>query len=158
MTDKSKLTDDELRDYLSKGIPQSQIAALYRVTPQAVSKRVKLLDKRSAVTAAAVSTAAEAVVSMWDTRAAAEENYQRCLMLLSECENPTERTRAIAEIRQHIQFGLQVIETLYTVQETKEFMNEVLDVIGQVDADARDTILRRLAEKRSLRAAFLPRG
>ena len=154
MAAKAKLSDDDLRDYLSKGIPQTQIAALCRVSAQAISQRVKALEARAA--AKAPLHAVRAASSMWDTRTAAEENYQRCLALLSDCENATERTRALAEIRQHLQFGMQVIETLYTVQETKDFMTEVLEVIGQIDPDARDTILRKLSEKRALRAAFLP--
>ena len=154
MAAKLILTDEQLRDYLDKGIPQAQIARLCRVSPAAVSQRVKALEKKAA--AKAPIHAVLAVASMWDTRTAAEENYQRCINLLEDCENAAERTRALAEIRQHLQFGMQVIETLYTVQETKDFMTEVLEVIGQIDPDARDTILRKLSEKRALRAAFLP--
>ena len=156
MAAKLSLTDEELRDYLSNGVPQAQIARLCRVSPAAVSQRVKAMEKRAAAKAPPHATLA--VASMWDTRAAAEENYQRCLLLLTDCENATERTRALAEIRQHLQFGMQVLETLYTVQETQDFMTEVLDVIGRIDNEARDTILRQLAEKRALRAAFLPHG
>ena len=154
MARQAKLSDDDLRDYLAKGIPQAQIAALCRVSAQAISQRVKLLETRAA--AKAPLHAVRAAASMWDTRAAAEENYQRCLTLLDDCESPTERTRALGEIRQHLMFGMQVIETLYTVQETKDFMAEVLNVIGQIDKNARDTILRKLSENRALRAAFLP--
>ena len=149
-----RLTDDDLRDYLSKGIPQTQIAALCRVSDAAISKRVKKLEVKASAKAPVHTVLA--LSSMWDTRTAADENYQRCLLLLDECENAGERVRALAEIRQHLQFGMQVIETLYTVQEIKDFMAEVLDVIGQIDKNARDTILRKLTEKRALRAAFLP--
>ena len=156
MAGKLNLTDADLRDYLSKGIPQKQIASLCRVSESAISQRVKTLDRKATQSSVAISVARTTVSSMWDTRTAAEENYQRCLALLNDCENASERTRALAEIRQHLQFGMQVIETLYTVQETKDFMTEVLEVIGQIDPDARDTILRKLSEKRALRAAFLP--
>ncbi len=153
---KAELTEHELRDLLDKGIPQNQIAALYRISPAAVSKRVKSMTAKGIHTAVVIGKAEAAVSSMWDTRTAAEENYKRCLALIDECETATERTRVLAEIRQHLQFGMQVIETLYTVQETKDFMAEVLAVIGEIDPDARNTILRRLSEKRALRAAFLP--
>ena len=156
MAGKLNLTDADLRDYLSKGIPQKQIASLCRVTESAISQRVKTLERKATQSSLAISVAQTTVSSMWDTRTAADENYQRCLLLLDECENAGERVRALAEIRQHLQFGMQVIETLYTVQEIKDFMAEVLDVIGQIDKNARDTILRKLTEKRALRAAFLP--
>ena len=156
MAGKGVLSDDELRDYLDKGVTQSHIASLLHVTPQAIHNRVKGMETKLAKTSAAVAIVATTVTSMWDTKNAAEQNYQRCLDLLDECETATERTRVLGEIRQHLQFGVQVVETLFTVQETKDFMNEVLDVIGQLDPDARNTIIRRLAEKRTLRSVFLP--
>ena len=56
----------------------------------------------------------------------------------------------------HIDLGLRVMESLYTMQEVKAFMDEVLDEIGSMEPESRARILRRLAEKRTLRAAFLP--
>ena len=152
----SKLTEDDLKDLLEKGVPQGHIARLYNVSQAYVSHRMKMMEQRLTKTSMAVAVVATTVTSMWDTKNAAEQNYQRCLDLLDECETATERTRVLGEIRQHLQFGVQVVETLFTVQETKDFMNEVLDVIGQLDPDARNTIIRRLAEKRTLRSVFLP--
>lgn len=149
-----RISDEDLRELLYNGIPQEQIAALARCSPQAICQRVKSLEKKAA--ACAPAEAVQAVASMFDTREAADQNYRRCLALLDECETAADKRAALGEIRMHLQFGMQVLETLYTVQATQNFMKEVLNVIGEVDPDARDTILARLSEKRSLRAAFLP--
>jgi predicted transcriptional regulator len=155
----SKLSDDVLRDYVTNGFTQKQIAALCGVTEAAISKRVKILDKRAA--AKTPARVLEAHASLWNVREATEENYQRCLALLAAMETdeeakPGDKVRALGEVRQHLQFAMSVLETLYAVTETQAFMEEVLNVLGECDPVARQKVLSRLAEKRALRAAFLP--
>ena len=155
MARQAALSDEDLRDYLSKGIPQTQIARLCHVSESAISQRVKKFE--TAVAAKAPQNVVRAVNSLWDIRAAAEENYARCIELLAECEgDPFNKRLAIAEIRQHLQFAMKILETLYAAQETQAFMDEVLNVLDECDPGKRKQILSRLAEKRTVRAAILP--
>lgn len=156
MAGKGRMSDAELRDYLDKGLTQTRIALMYDCTVSAIHQRVKSMELKATKTSVAVSGVTSTVTSMWNTKDAAEQNYQRCLDLLDDCDCASDRVRVLSEIRQHLQFGVHVVETLFTVQETKDFMTEVLSVIGQLDPDARNTIIKRLSEKRTLRSVFLP--
>ena len=159
MARESKLSDDDLKDLLEKEIPQKQIAALYHISEAAVSKRVKsmTLKQERAALATVPEHVMKAVASVWDTKAALDENYQRVLALLDDsCETAGDKLRAVAEIRQHMQFAMQVLETLYTIQETQAFMDEVMAVLDECEPGVRQKILHRLREKRSVRSAFYP--
>lgn len=147
-----RLTDAELRDLLDKGIPQAQIAKLYHVSPQYVSKRVKTLDKRAAARSAPQS--AQAAGSMWQARSAAQANYDGLMSLLEKCETVREEIQIRAEIRAHIAFGVQSLDALYNAEDAEAFQNEVLQVLDDTEPGSRQKILDRLREKRPLREAF----
>lgn len=151
---KKKLTDEALRILLDANNTQSYIAREYGVTKQYVSQRVKRLERGAAVRA--VPVAARAVESLWDTKAAADANYARLIAIMDQSELLTgDRIRVIAEIRQHLAFSMQVMETLFAVQESKAFMDEVMDVLEECDPKVRQRVFDRLRQKKSLRAAFI---
>lgn len=148
-----RLTDVDLRDFLSKQIPQTQIASLYRVSPQYVSKRVKALDKRAA--ARSPSAASAAAGSMWQARAAAQANYEGLLALLEKGDLPVrEEVQVRTEIRAHISFGVQSLDALYSVEDAAAFQEEVLRVLDASEPGKRQEILGRLRAVRPLRDAF----
>jgi len=149
-----RLTDVDLRDFLSKQIPQTQIASLYRVSPQYVSKRVKALDKRAA---ARSPSAASAAGSMWQAREAAQANYAGLLAMLDRNDlTAREEVQVRAEIRAHIAFGVSSLDALYNVEDMEAFEREVLGVLDAYEPGRRQEILERLRERRPLRAAFSP--
>lgn len=152
---KKKLTQGELKDLIEAGHTQSQIAEMFGVTKQYVSQFSKRLDRLALVQAPEITT--KVLDSMWDTKDAADANYTRALNLFKQDGlTPNDRVRVIGEIRQHLAFGMSVMETLFAVQESKAFMDEVLDVLDEFDPRMRKKIIERLKQKRSLRAAFVP--
>ena len=131
---------------------QQEIARLFNVSEQAVSQRVAALNKKCAPMTPQV--VAEAQASVWDTRTALQENYQRCLALLDS--DDADKTRVLAEIRNHLKLAMEVMSLLYSVQETKAFMEEVMQILDDVQPGTREIILARLRERRSIQSAFLP--
>ena len=59
--------------------------------------------------------------------------------------------KAMAEIRGQLNLQLDIFKTLYDMQAVAEFQKEVLNIIGEVSPDVRDTIVQRLKESRALR-------
>jgi hypothetical protein len=58
--------------------------------------------------------------------------------------------RAISEIRQQLVLQTRIFQSLYSIQEVREFMNTVLEVMREVDPDIRREIIRRLNAKKSI--------
>lgn len=62
--------------------------------------------------------------------------------------------KACAEIRNQLKLQLDIFQALYDMKAVEEFQQEVLDVIGEVNPDARNKIVRRLGEKSIIRTAI----
>ncbi len=147
-----RLTDADLRDLLAKNIPQTQIAKLYHVSPQYISKRVKGLDRKAA--AQSPAAAESAASTMWQARTAAQENYAGLLAMLSRDLSAREEIQVRAEIRAHIAFGVQSLDALYSVEDAAAFQEEVLKVLDDSQPGKRQEILEKLRQVRPLRDAF----
>lgn len=61
--------------------------------------------------------------------------------------------KAMAEIRNQLRLQLEIYQTLYDLKAVKEFQETILDTIAEVSPDVRNEIIRRLNEKRVVRAA-----
>ncbi len=61
--------------------------------------------------------------------------------------------KGLAEVRNQLDLQAKLIQMLHDAQTVKEFQEEVLAVISEVEPDAAKEIRRRLAERRVLRAA-----
>lgn len=154
MSASRKFTDESLRQYLQMGFSHREIARLFKVSDMAISKRVAALNKKAAPMTPQVVTQAQA--SVWDTKTALQENYHRCLALLDS--DDADKTRVLAEIRNHLKLAMEVMALLYSVQNTKDFMEEVMQILDDVQPGTREIILARLRERRSIQSAFLPVG
>jgi len=62
--------------------------------------------------------------------------------------------RAMAEIRGQLKLQLEIFQALYDMQAVQQFQAEVLEIIGSVDPEARDEIIRRLTERNALRSTL----
>jgi len=62
--------------------------------------------------------------------------------------------KACAEIRNQLKLQLDIFHLLYDMRAVEEFQNEVLDVIGELNPNARDRIVRGLVKKRVIRGAI----
>ena len=61
---------------------------------------------------------------------------------------------AMAEIRGQLNLQLDIFKTLYDVEAIAEFQKEVLTAIEEVSPDVRNTIIRRLKERKALRGTL----
>ena len=61
--------------------------------------------------------------------------------------------RAMGEIRAQLALQLEIFHALYSLKEAEAFQNTVLEVIGEVNVEIRDEIIRRLNKRRSVRTA-----
>jgi hypothetical protein len=146
--------NSQLRALLSEGLTVDQAAERLGVSRTAVVKRLAILDRN--VCAMGPQHAERAVASMWDTKAAADQNYHRTLQLLEDPDaDQKDKLRAVKEIRQHLALGVQVLDTLYNVHDVRAFVEEVLTIIEEVEPDARERIFANIRAKRTLRAAGL---
>ena len=62
--------------------------------------------------------------------------------------------RCMAEIRGQLNLQLDIFKTLYDVEAIAEFQKEVLTAIEEVSPDVRNTIIRRLKERKALRGSL----
>ena len=60
--------------------------------------------------------------------------------------------KAMGEIRNQLKLQLEIFQALFSLQAAEEFQTSVLEVIGEVNPDVRNEIIRRINEKRSVRA------
>lgn len=150
MAPPKKFTDEQLKSYLAMDFTQSEIARMFRVEESTISKRVASLEKHAAVRQPAVVQTA--VANVFDTRTALEENYRGCMALLSDLDADPVAVRAL--VLKHIQAALTVVEKLYQLSEQQAFQEEVLAVLDECEPGSRQRILKRLQERRTVRAAF----
>jgi len=149
-----KFTDSQLKQYLAMDFTAAEIARLFHVTEAAVSKRIAKLERVAVVRLPAVASAAQA--SVFDTRAALEENYRGCIALLSDPDAFVDKVAVRNTLLRHIEAGLKVVEKLYQFTEMQSFQEEVLTILEQMEPGVRRRALERLQQRRSVRAAFSP--
>ena len=61
--------------------------------------------------------------------------------------------KAMNEIRNQLKLQLEIFQALFSLQAAQEFETTILEVIGEVAPDVRSEIIRRINQKRSVRAA-----
>ena len=60
---------------------------------------------------------------------------------------------AMAEIRHQLVLQTRIFQSIYSIQEVREFMNTVLEVMNGVDPSIRREIIRRLNDEKSVKSA-----
>jgi predicted transcriptional regulator len=130
---------------------QCDAAKALGVSRQAVSQRIREL--RGKTTRVVIAKKVEEIV---DRKIDAIEQLQKinheANRLLDELdENPELKLKIMAEIRGQLKLQLDIFEALFSLQAAEEFQNTVLKVIGEVDPNVRNEIIRRINEERSVR-------
>lgn len=100
--------------------------------------------------------------SLWETREALEENYQRTLNLVLMAQaldmaNPkavAAATGVFREIRAHIESSLTLAKLLVDIDEVKKFQTAVLEAIAEADEPTRQRIISKLRERRAVGLAL----
>ena len=62
--------------------------------------------------------------------------------------------RAMGEIRNQLRLQLEIFKTLYDCEAVKEFQEELITFLGEVDPGVRDEFIQRLREKGVVRSAL----
>ena len=62
--------------------------------------------------------------------------------------------KAMGEIRNQLKLQLEIFQALFSLQAAQEFETTILEVIGEVAPDVRSEIIRRINQKRSVRAVL----
>ena len=111
--------------------------------------------------------------SLFDTRAALEETYQRIQRLVQQLEDgivlvsidatgkeyytsvsPAILVGAIKEAREHIMAGVKLYQLMLDVDEVRKFQESVLEAIEEADAPTRERIEAKLQERRAMGLAL----
>jgi predicted transcriptional regulator len=130
---------------------QCDAAKALGVSRQAVSQRIQEL--RGKTTKVVVSKKLEEIV---DRKIDAIEQLQKIndeanRLLDALDENPELKLKIMAEIRGQLKLQLDIFEAIFSLQAAEEFQNTILKVIGEVDPNVRNEIIRRINEERSVR-------
>lgn len=114
----------------------------------------------------------KAGASLFDTRAALEENYGRLLTLMTQLEAGILEERqgsdgpyttmtpisvhvaALRELREHIKTGMDLQKLLIDVAEVQKFQQAVIEAIGEADPATQQRILAKLKQRRAVGLAL----
>ena len=174
-----KFSDTKLKQLVSAGLTNKEIAKRLKVTPGAISQRLKTLNL-AATKEVALVRAGEVVRQELNTVSQLQkinDHANELLDLLMTCVNGDETAKAEAaarlgpmgpgskdpkelalkcmqEIRSQLKLQLEIFQTLYDIQAVAEFQREVLEAIGDADLETRDRIVRNLKERSAVRSAL----
>lgn len=140
------------------GVSESAARRFFDDTPEAAAPSIALQRDMIETVGA----------SLFETRAALEENYARTVRLITQLEagvtylNGEYSTltplsvlvSALREAREHVQSGMKFYQLLISVDETKAFREAVLEEIRAADEPTYQRIIARLQTRRSLELAF----
>lgn len=107
-------------------------------------------------TAAAAQLVEQAGASLWSTRDALDENYNRLIRLVEVAQAAGSSreimayTGVLREIRAHIETGMDLLRLLVDVDEIRAFQTAVLEAIGDADEPTRQRIIEKLRQRRSI--------
>ncbi len=163
---KAKIPIIELDRLVREGNGVSQIAKKLGVTKGSVSKRLKNL--RVGISKDVVLRSAPKIV---DRQLNAMDQLKRINELINNelsyiekniqtatgeqrRELQEQRLKHVAEIRKQLGLLLDIAQALYNAEEVAAFQQSVLEEIGNVSTEVRDTIVERLNKRRAIRSTF----
>jgi predicted DNA-binding protein (UPF0251 family) len=151
-----KIDDRKLLKLIDvKKLSYAEAARRLGVSRQAVSFRMQELRPK-ATKAIVAKKVDQCVDQRLDAIGQLKRINDSALELLDQAEREDNRElclKSMAEIRMQLKLQLELFATLFDMQAAEQFMNTVLDIIGEVSPDARKKILQRLAAERSVRSA-----
>jgi len=150
----SKIDRVKLNQMLRAGKPQREIAQVFGVTEGAISKAKKELHI-TVIKSLALENAGRAVDKSLNAIDQLQKINVEANRLLDElAQTPELKLKAMAEIRGQLKLQLEIFQSLYELKAVEEFQQEVMDVIGDLNPDARDKIVRGLVQKRAIRTVI----
>jgi predicted transcriptional regulator len=149
-----KINESKLLKLFNKGISQAEIARQLGVSRAAVCIRLRELRGKT-TRAVVVKRVQETLDRKIDAIGQLLDINERANRMLDEAESDPElRLKIMGEIRGQLKLQLEIFRTVFDLEAVQEFMDEVMAVIGQVEPEARNAIIKRLNERKSVRSAL----
>jgi len=149
-----KIDRVKLNQMLRAGKPQREIAQVFGVTESAISKAKKELHI-TVIKNVAMESAGRVVDKSLNAVDQLQKINTEANQLLDELEQTPElKLKIMSEIRAQLKLQLEIFQSLFELKAVEEFQQEVLEVIGDLNPDARDRIIRGLVKKRGIRAVI----
>jgi len=151
---KPKIDRVKLNQLVRSGKLQREIAQVFGVTESAISKAKKELHV-TVIKNVAMESAGRVVDKSLNAVDQLQKINVEANRLLDELEQtPEVKLKAMAEIRGQLKLQLEIFQSLYELKAVEEFQQEVMNVIGDLNPDARDKIVRGLVQKRAIRTVI----
>jgi ribosomal protein S7 len=159
-----KIDHAKLHELILKGLGNKEIADILKVNPSSITRARKRLDLNAAKTVQMVQ--AEKVVyrqlSTWDQlqkiNADAHEVLEQAMVVIKAHTEVTEAgkgtnyydvaMKAMARIESQLKLQNETLQLIANMKAIVEFRQELIRLLGEVDAKVREEFLKRLREKR----------
>lgn len=146
---------DDIVARLCEGQTLDQIAAAMEVDSAVLCSIVSSERGRTEVTRKLHSgqLVSRAVVSAFNTKEALERVFEELNDGLGQTDwDKTPRTRLgiLGEMRQVISLGMDIMKTMYTVEEVQKFQRTVLDLVGRLSPDLQKEFIAELGQQKML--------
>jgi hypothetical protein len=145
---------DQIKELRLKGVGVNEIAREMKRSPSTISKVLRSLKISKLITVAGTKR-------LMDNKLRAFEDlkkiHNRTMQMLDTLKTQTEADsgkngilvlKACEGIRKDLELFLRLCEVLYNVEEVARWQSELMDVLGEMDPDARERFYRRLQERR----------
>ncbi len=165
----AKIDDVELQKLLDKGLNKAQVAKHFGVSKSAVTQKIqKLRGVKTKVTVIekagqVVDNQLNAAEQLKKINGYANQLLDSLMEAINEYGQADKAGKAKAlviqlmrEIRGQLELQLNILKSLYEVEAFKEFREEVIEILGSVDPELRERILKRLRDRQAIRRRTLP--
>lgn len=149
------MSTEELILFLDAGVSTSQIAEYFGITERAVRKRIAKL-KAAEKEAMLIKTTADGKRVLDTPEQFTVINKLALEGLLDKKYNMPTKIQLMNRIEKQNEFQLRYCQIMYTINAIQSFQETVLEVLDEVDPSLRAEVLKRLREKKRLRAALNP--
>ena len=161
-----KIDPEKLQKLAEQGLSGRKMAEALGVSPPAISRNLRALGmarNQDLVLKAAEKVNRNKLNAMGRlTRAAEliEKELEHIQSSLSKAEGPERKELVqsqlawIAEERKQITALVEVAKAFYSIEDVREFSRTVLQVLGEVDKEMRDEVVKRLRAARSARSVL----
>ena len=141
---------------VDEGYSQVEIAKVFGVSRQAVSKRIRELRGKTSKAVVADKKVQKVLDNRIDAVAQLKQINSEALKLLDELEHdPNMKIKIMAEIRNQLRLQLDILATLYDMNAVRVFQDEVLKAIGEADEATKNEIIQRLNKRHSIRSTVM---
>ena len=156
---RTPVSDEEkerIKDLALKGLGVSEIAREMKRCTSIVSRVLKPLKMAKVlIIAKAGRIVDEKLNATKDLRRIHNRAFQLLEKLKIESVESAEKygfvvLKACEAIRKDLELQLRICESLYNAEEVARWQNELMDILGEIDPDARERFYRRYQEKRPI--------